>query len=180
MLMQLTLGGFAQGAIYALIALSLTVVYRSTTVVNFGHGDFVMAGAFLSYVLVVLAGIAFLPAALLAMIAMFVLGVFFSKGLIRPIRGGPHIGLALMCIAAGYILRGIARMVWGREVLPMPPVFDIEPIFVGNLVITGDAVFIIGTVFVLLVIFFGLLGLTDLGKMVQAVYQSPRGAASLA
>lgn len=176
MLMQLTLGGFAQGAIYALIALSLTVVYRSTTVVNFGHGDFVMAGAFLSYVLVVLAGIAFLPAALLAMIAMFVLGVFFSKGLIRPIRGGPHIGLALMCIAAGYILRGIARMVWGREVLPMPPVFDIEPIFVGNLVITGDAVFIIGTVFVLLVIFFGLLGLTDLGKMVQAVYQSPRGA----
>ena len=176
MLMQLTLGGFAQGAIYALIALSLTVVYRSTTVVNFGHGDFVMAGAFLSYVLVVLAGIAFLPAAVLAMIAMFVLGVFFSKGLIRPIRGGPHIGLALMCISAGYILRGIARMVWGREVLPMPPVFNIEPIFLGNLVITGDAVFIIGTVFVLLVVFFGLLGLTDLGKMVQAVYQSPRGA----
>ncbi|WP_417263865.1 branched-chain amino acid ABC transporter permease [Celeribacter sp.] len=176
MLMQLTLGGFAQGAIYALIALSLTVVYRSTTVVNFGHGDFVMAGAFLSYVLVVLAGIAFLPAAVLAMIAMFVLGVFFSKGLIRPIRGGPHIGLALMCISAGYILRGIARMVWGREVLPMPPVFDIEPIFLGNLVITGDAIFIIGTVFVLLVVFFGLLGLTDLGKMVQAVYQSPRGA----
>jgi len=176
MLMQLTLGGFAQGAIYALIALSLTVVYRSTTVVNFGHGDFVMAGAFLSYVLVVLAGSAFLPAAVLAMIAMFVLGVFFSKGLIRPIRGGPHIGLALMCISAGYILRGIARMVWGREVLPMPPVFDIEPIFLGNLVITGDAVFIIGTVFVLLVVFFGLLGLTDLGKMVQAVYQSPRGA----
>ncbi|WP_417281015.1 branched-chain amino acid ABC transporter permease [Celeribacter sp.] len=176
MLMQLTLGGFAQGAIYALIALSLTVVYRSTTVVNFGHGDFVMAGAFLSYVLVVLAGIAFLPAAVLAMIAMFVLGVFFSKGLIRPIRGGPHIGLALMCISAGYILRGIARMVWGREVLPMPPVFNIEPIFLGNLVITGDAIFIIGTVFVLLVVFFGLLGLTDLGKMVQAVYQSPRGA----
>ncbi len=176
MLMQLTLGGFAQGAIYALIALSLTVVYRSTTVVNFGHGDFVMAGAFLSYVLVVLAGIAFLPAAVLAMLAMFVLGVFFSKGLIRPIRGGPHIGLALMCISVGYILRGIARMVWGREVLPMPPVFDIEPIFLGNLVITGDAVFIIGTVFVLLVVFFGLLGLTDLGKMVQAVYQSPRGA----
>ncbi|MGR3432934.1 MULTISPECIES: branched-chain amino acid ABC transporter permease [Roseobacteraceae] len=176
MLMQLTLGGLAQGAIYALIALSLTVVYRSTTVVNFGHGDFVMAGAFLSYVLVVLAGIAFLPAAALAMIAMFVLGVLFSKGLIRPIRGGPHIGLALMCISAGYVLRGIARMVWGREVLPMPAVFDMEPIFIGDLVITGDAVFIIGTVLVLLILFFGLLALTDLGKMVQAVYQSPRGA----
>lgn len=135
-----------------------------------------MAGAFLSYVLVVLAGLAFLPSALLAMLAMFVLGVLFSKGLIRPIRGGPHIGLALMCISAGYVLRGIARMVWGREVLPMPPVFDIAPIFIGDLVITGDAVFILGTVFALLVIFFGLLAMTDIGKMVQAVYQSPRGA----
>lgn len=176
MLMQLTLGGFAQGAIYALIALSLTVVYRSTTVVNFGHGDFVMAGAFLSYILVVLVGVAFVPAALLAIIAMFALGVLFNRGLIRPIRGGPHIGLALMCIAGGYVLRGIARMVWGREVLPMPAVFDLPPIFLGNLVITGDAVFIIGTVLVLMLLFFGLLAMTDLGKMVQAVYQSPRGA----
>lgn len=176
MLMQLTLGGVAQGAIYALIALSLTVVYRSTTVVNFGHGDFVMAGAFLSYVLVVLAGVAFLPAAVLAVIAMFVLGMLFSRGLIRPLQGGPHIGLALMCIAAGYTLRGIARMVWGREVLPMPRVFDIDPIFIGDLVITGDALIIISTVLVLLLVLFGLLALTDLGKMVQAVYQSPRGA----
>ncbi|MDW3116970.1 MAG: branched-chain amino acid ABC transporter permease [Roseovarius pacificus] len=176
MLMQLTLGGLSQGMIYALIALSLTVVYRSTTVVNFGHGDFVMAGAFLSYILVLLAGVAFVPAAALAMIAMFVLGVMFNRGLIRPIRGGPHIGLALMCIAAGYVLRGIARMVWGREVLPMPPVFDMDPIFFGDLVITGDAVFIIGTVLVLLLVFFGLMAMTDLGKMVQAVYQSARGA----
>ncbi|MEN3794542.1 branched-chain amino acid ABC transporter permease [Fulvimarina sp. MAC3] len=176
MFLQLTLSGLAQGAIYALIALSLTVVYRSTTVVNFGHGDFVMAGAFLSYVLVVLAGVAFLPAAALAVIAMFVLGVLFNRGLIRPILGGPHIGLALMCIAGGYVLRGIARMVWGREVLPMPPVFDMPPIFFGSLVITGDAIVIISTVLVLLLCFFGLLALTDLGKMVQAVYQSPRGA----
>ena len=45
--LQLTLSGLAQGAIYGLIALSMTVVYRATTVVNFGHGDFVMAGAFM-------------------------------------------------------------------------------------------------------------------------------------
>lgn len=176
MFLQLTLGGLSQGAIYALVALSLTVVYRSTTVVNFGHGDFVMAGAFISYILVVLAGLAFLPAALLAVLAMFTLGVLFSRGLIRRVRGGPHIGLALMCIAAGYVLRGIARMVWGREVLPMPRVFDIEPIFFGDLVITGDAIFIIGTVLILLFTLFALLAFTDLGKMIQAVYQNPRGA----
>ncbi len=176
MLLQLTISGLSQGAIYALVALSLTVVYRSTTIVNFGHGDFVMAGAFVSYVLTVMLGVAFLPAAVLAVIAMFLLGLCFSRGLIRPIRGGPHIGYALMCIAVGYVLRGIARIVWGREVLPMPSVFDMPPVFIGNLVITGDAMFIIGTTTVLLAIFFAILALTDIGKMVQAVYQSQRGA----
>lgn len=176
MLLQLTISGLSQGAIYALVALSLTVVYRSTTIVNFGHGDFVMAGAFVSYVLTVMLGVAFLPAAVLAVIAMFLLGLCFSRGLIRPIRGGPHIGYALMCIAVGYVLRGIARIVWGREVLPMPSVFDMPPVFIGNLVITGDAMFIISTTTVLLVIFFAILALTDIGKMVQAVYQSQRGA----
>lgn len=176
MLMQLTLSGAAQGALYALVALSMTLIYRSTSVVNFGQGDFVMAGAFITYVLVVLGGVAFLPGAILAALAMFVLGLLFSRCLIRPLQRGPHVGLALMCISAGFILRGIARFFWGRDVLPMPHVFDIPPIFIGNLVITGDAIFTIATVLVLLLCFFGTLELTTLGRMIQAVYQSPRGA----
>ena len=42
MFSQLILSGIAQGAIYALVALSMTVVYRATTIVNFGHGDMVI------------------------------------------------------------------------------------------------------------------------------------------
>lgn len=176
MFMQLTLSGIAQGGLYALIALSLTVIYRSTTIVNFGHGDFVMGGAFLVYLLVVIAGLAFLPAALLAVIGAFGLGLIFSRKLIKPISHGPHIGLALMCIASGFILRGIARIVWGREVFPMPRAFDIDPIFIGKLIITGDALFTISIVLVLLILFFAVFSLSDIGKMAQAVYQSARGA----
>ena len=176
MFVQLTLGGIAQGGLYALIALSLTVIYRSTTIVHFGHGDFVMGGAFLVYLLVVIAGLAFLPAALLAVIVAFGLGLIFSRNLIKPISHGPHIGLALMCIASGFILRGIARIVWGREVFPMPRAFDIDPIFIGNLIITGDALFTIAIVLVLLIVFFAVFSLSDIGKMARAVYQSARGA----
>ena len=174
--MQLTLSGIAQGGLYALIALSLTVIYRSTTIVNFGHGDFVMGGAFLVYVLVVIAGLAFLPAVLLALIGAFGLGLIFSRKLIKPIQHGPHIGLALMCIASGFMLRGMARIVWGREVFPMPRAFDIDPIFIGNLIITGDALFTISIVLVLLIVFFAVFSLSNIGKMAQAVYQSARGA----
>ena len=146
MLMQLTVSGLSQGAIYALIALSLTVVFRATTVVNFGHGDFVLGGAFGVYVLVVMLGLPFLPSAIAAIALMFVCGILISRGFIDPIKAGPHIGFAMMSISLGYIFRGTTRSIWGREVLPMPRVFDIPPVFVGDLVITGDAMIVGGTV----------------------------------
>ncbi len=176
MLMQLTVSGLSQGAIYALIALSLTVVFRATTVVNFGHGDFVLGGAFGVYVLVVLLGLPFLPSAIAAIALMFACGILISRGFIDPIKAGPHIGFAMMSISLGYIFRGTTRSIWGREVLPMPRVFDIPPIFIGDLVITGDAIVIGGTVAVLLAAFFIVFYNTSIGKLIQAVYQSERGA----
>ncbi len=176
MLMQLTVSGLSQGAIYALIALSLTVVFRATTVVNFGHGDFVLGGAFGVYVLVVMLGLPFIPSALAAIVLMFACGILISRGFIDPIKAGPHIGFAMMSISLGYIFRGTTRSIWGREVLPMPRVFDIPPVFVGDLVITGDAMIISGTVAILLAGFFIVFYKTSIGKVIQAVYQSERGA----
>nr|NIS40448.1 branched-chain amino acid ABC transporter permease [Desulfuromonadales bacterium] len=176
MFLQLTLSGLAQGAIYALVALSLTVIYRATTIVNFGHGDFVMTGAFVVYVLVIYAGLHYVPAAVLAILILFVFGIGISRGFIDPIKAGPHIGFAMMSISLGYVLRGGARTLWGREVFPMPRVFDMEPIFIGGVVITGDALFICAIVAVLLVVFFLVFYRTTIGTIIQAVYQSERGA----
>ena len=174
--LQLTLSGLSQGAIYALIALSLTVIYRATTIVNFGHGDFVMAGAFMVYVLVIYLGLPYIPAAILAVGILFLMGVGVSRGFIDPIKAGPHIGFAMMSISLGYILRGGARFLWGREVFPMPRVFDIEPIFIDELVVTGDVLFISIIVAILLLVFFLVFYRTTIGTVIQAVYQSERGA----
>ena len=176
MFLQLTLSGLSQGAIYALIGLSLTVVYRATTIVNFGHGDFVMAGAFVVYVLVIYLGIPYFFAAILALIILFILGLGVSRGFIDPIKSGPHIGFAMMSISLGYVLRGVARALWGREVFPMPKVFDMEPIFWDDIVITGDVIFITGIVVIFLIVFFLIFYKTTIGTIIQAVYQSERGA----
>jgi branched-chain amino acid transport system permease protein len=175
--LQLALSGLAQGAIYALVALSMCVVYRATTVVNFGHGDLVMAGAFVVYLLVVLAGLPYLASAILAVALLFVLGLLIEVGLIERIKAGPHIGFALMCIAFGYLLRGVARAVWGREVLPMPRVFDFPPVMLGDLAVSADALVIFFAVGMLLMLFFGLFYRTSAGRIMQAVCQSERGAA---
>lgn len=177
MFVQLVVSGIALGALYALVALSMTVVYRATTVLNFGHGDLVMGGAFVVYVLVLVMGLPYWVAAPLALLILYLLGVGIQRGLIARMAGGPHIALVMMTICIGYVIRGLARLLWGRDVMPMPKVIDLNPIFIGDIVITGDDILLVLVVFFLTSVFFFILYRTQAGKRIQAIYQTERGAA---
>jgi branched-chain amino acid transport system permease protein len=177
MLAQLLVSGIAQGALYSLVALAMTVVYRATTVINFGQGDFVMAGAFVVYVLVVLAGVPFWLAAVLAIALLCGFGWGVYNRLIRPILAGPHLALAMMAVAVGYALRGVARLLWGREVLPFPKVLPQGSFTVGSVIISASDLLVTGGVVVTFVILALVFYVTPLGKTAQAVFQSERGAA---
>jgi branched-chain amino acid transport system permease protein len=177
MLAQLLVSGIAQGALYSLVALAMTVVYRATTVINFGQGDFVMAGAFVVYVLVVLAGVPFGLAAVLAIALLCGFGWGVYRGLIRPILAGPHLALAMMAVAVGYALRGVARLLWGREVLPFPKVLPQGSFTVGSVIISASDLLVTGGVVITFVTLALVFYATPLGKTAQAVFQSERGAA---
>jgi len=177
MLAQLLVSGIAQGAIYALVALAMTVIYRATTVVNFGHGDLLMAGAFSVYVFVVLLGIPYLVAAGLGLLLLFVFGYLVQRQLIQPMLDGPHLALAMMAIAVGFALRGIARIYWGREVLPFPRIFPADVYVLGDVVVTSGNLIVTGVALTLMLVLFAVFYLSPVGKLAQAVFQSARGAA---
>src|ERR1700722_11440843 len=105
LLPQLVVSGVSTGMLYALIALSMTVVYRATTVVNFGHGDMVAAGAYATFVFGVGLGMPFLAAMALAIAVLFLAGFAVQRFLMQPIISGPHLSLAMMALAVGYTLR---------------------------------------------------------------------------
>jgi branched-chain amino acid transport system permease protein len=174
---QLVVSGLAQGIVYALVALSMTMVYRATTVVNFGHGDLVMGGAFVVYVLVVYARLPYVIGGLLALALLFGLGVGIHQGLMRRIMSGPHLAIAMMALAVGYALRGGARMLWGREVLPFPRIFPDRAWMLGDVVVTSDNLIVAGTVLGLMTALFVLFNATRTGRLLRAVFQSQRGAA---
>jgi branched-chain amino acid transport system permease protein len=174
---QLVVSGLAQGVVYALVALSMTMVYRATTVVNFGHGDLVMGGAFVVYVLVVYARLPYVIGGLLALALLFGLGVGIHQGLMRRIMSGPHLAIAMMALAVGYALRGGARMLWGREVLPFPRIFPDRAWTLGDVVVTSDNLIVAGTVLGLMTVLFVLFNATRTGRLLRAVFQSQRGAA---
>lgn len=177
MLLQLVLSGIAQGSTYALVALGMTVLFRATTVVNFGHGELFMCGAFVVYMLLQIVRISYVPAALMTIVIMFGLGLLIERVLMRPLTHAPHMSLAMMTVALSYLLRGIVRIFWGREVLSLPPIFSYPPISLGSVIITTQDLLISGMTLTLVLLFFLVLRFSRVGRIAQAASESPRGAA---
>lgn len=177
LLPQLVVSGISSGMLYALIALSMTVVYRATTVVNFGHGDMVAAGAYATFVFGLGFGLPFLAAMALAIAVLFLAGFAVQRFLMQPIIAGPHLSLAVMALAVGYTLRGVLRLEWGNETINPTRPYPQDVYMLGNVVITTDDLVICGFVILLLLALFVLLQITPLGKVIQATFQSQRGAA---
>ena len=174
---QLVVSGIAAGMLYALIALSMTLGYRATTVVNFGHGDMVMAGAYATLVFAVGAGLPFAPAFVLAAALLFGFGLVTQRVLMQRISDGPHLSLAMMALAIGYAVRGVARLEWGNDVLKLVRPYKSGRFLVGSVVVTMDDLMISGAVLLLLLMLFLIFNITPIGKIIQAVFQTRRGAA---
>lgn len=177
MLPQLLVGGVSQGAVYALVALSMTVLYRATAAVNFGQGDLVMLGAFGAYAGTALLHLPFAAAAAAVLALSFGLGLGIERVLMRPLRRASHLSWAMLTIGLGYALRGAVRFVWGRDVLPMPEVFAFDPIVWGDVVFTADNLAVLGTVLAVGTVFFAAFYGTQAGRLARAMFQSERGAA---
>ena len=72
---QLTLTGLTTGAIYALVALGFVLIYKSSDVINFAQGEFLLVGAYLAYGLNAEVGLPWTIGVLLTLLAAVLLGV---------------------------------------------------------------------------------------------------------
>ncbi|MBP49934.1 MAG: branched-chain amino acid ABC transporter permease [Acidiferrobacteraceae bacterium] len=195
---QLVVSGIAIGMLYALIALSMTILYRATTVVNFGHGDLVMLGAYALFIFLPIltfnvtvesSGLAslvsfmppYLVALVLSLLVLFGMGYIIHRVFIWPILKGPHLSLALMAIAIGYAVRGVIRKEYGKEILQMPRPFPEREFEVFNWAgigtyMTLDEFIFCGVVIVMLLISYIVFYKTRFGQIVQAMFQTQRGS----
>ena len=106
-LVQVIVGGLLLGAIYALFSSGLTLVWGMMNIVNFAHGDFVMLGMYVAFVVYTLLGAGPLLGAPLAVLVLATLGVLVYFGLIREIMKGPILGLR---IQASRLLAGVVAL----------------------------------------------------------------------
>ena len=140
MLSYLLATGITTGALYALIALGIVVVYKATGVVNLAHGELFMMGGFLAYTLHVMVKMPYVLSLLLAVAGSFALGILTDRVAFRPLMKEGLASVLLATIGISFLLKGIARVFWGGkgDYLAFPPLVSPEPIRIGDVMIAFE------------------------------------------
>ena len=113
-LVQFLFSGLTAGSIYALIAVSLVIVYKVSLVICFAQGEFFVIGA-LTMITLVSKGLPMPVAFVLSVFIATIIGALVERFLIRPIRDSSVGNLIVMTIAISLALRGLALLIWGKE-----------------------------------------------------------------
>ena len=109
--------GVAWGAVYALLAIGLSLIFGMLTVVNFAHGAFFMMGAFLGVYFLGLTG-SFVLGLMIAPIVVGAIGLLAERFLVRPLYGRGIDYPLLLTFGLSYVLIDVARVLFGIEGLP--------------------------------------------------------------
>ncbi|WP_233202617.1 branched-chain amino acid ABC transporter permease [Limnohabitans sp. JirII-31] len=109
--------GVALGAVYALLAIGLSLIFGMLTVVNFAHGAFFMMGAFLGVYFLSLTG-SFVLGLMIAPLVVGAIGLLAERFLVRPLYGRGIDYPLLLTFGLSYVLIDVARVLFGIEGLP--------------------------------------------------------------
>ncbi|GAB4272612.1 MAG: branched-chain amino acid ABC transporter permease [Deferrisomatales bacterium] len=151
---QLIVSGLVLGSIYALVALGFAIIYKSTSVVNFAQGEFLMIGAYFCFSMVVQFQVPWLWAFVLTLLFSIVLGLLVERLILRPMIGEPIISIIMVTIGLSSVLRSIVSSVWGTQIKVYdPPLFPDAPINVAGIPISQVYLWSFGLSVVLLILF---------------------------
>ena len=130
--------GALTGALYAPVALAFVVVYRASGVINFALGEWTMLGAALTATGLWALGLGLLVSVGFACLGMIAFGLAFNRVVLRPLEGRPVIGLVMVTLGLGALVRGAGaiafRGVAGRIASPLPT----EPLAVRGVLVASD------------------------------------------
>jgi branched-chain amino acid transport system permease protein len=119
-LIQVIAGGLLLGAVYALFSSGLTLVWGMMNIVNFAHGDFVMLGMYVAFVVWTLFGAGPWAGAPIAVLVLATLGIIVYFGLIRDIMKGPMLAQILGTFGLALLLRYSVFWWFGANFLSLP------------------------------------------------------------
>ncbi len=175
---QTIVNGLFTGAIYAMVAIGLTLIYGVMIIMNFAHGEFLMLGMYIAYWGFVLAGLDPYMSIPIAALLVFLLGALIQRGLIQRVLNAHPLNQIILLLGVSTLITGLVQFFFTAEPLVVRVPYETEVWkFLGmrfNIPRT-IAFFTSMTIAILLYIF---LQFSKTGKAIRAVSQN-RDASSL-
>ncbi|MDH3232129.1 MAG: branched-chain amino acid ABC transporter permease [Alphaproteobacteria bacterium] len=183
MILQGVASGLVTGSVYALIALSLVIVFKSTEVINFAGGEFVMLGAYVAMFFLVLLGLPYIIVVPVVALIVFCIGAAFDRVILDRVLGrhrpGQSIMVAMVIATVGlsFAFKGTVRLFRVSDnVRTLPPIFSTDPVFLGQVVLSRQDIAIFVIAVAVMVLLFSFFQFTKLGRALRATSENPRAA----
>ena len=174
-LIHVVVSGLATGCIYALVALSLVIVYNATRTVNFAQGEMLMVSAFTAWS-AQRAGLPLLVALLVGIAAGGLLALAIERAIIRRAVAATHWDVLIITLGLSLMLRAAAGLVWTNEELPFPALFSNRPIAIGPVRLAPVSLGVIAASLILMAALVAVFRATRFGRAMRAVAQNQRAA----
>ncbi|OGO42663.1 MAG: hypothetical protein A2Z04_00820 [Chloroflexi bacterium RBG_16_57_9] len=130
---QFFVTGILTGGIYALVAMGIVLVYKSSRVFNFAHGHMLMMGAFLVWWFVTPLGFPIWLGLLATGASAVLLGFAIERLALRPLIGQPIFATVMMTLAMAQFLQGMTILTWGAYQRPLPEILPLQPLIIGTI-----------------------------------------------
>src|SRR5438105_7777442 len=176
-LLQHGLNALMLGGTYALLGIGLTLIFGIMRVVNFTHGELYAFGAYMMYMLVMLAGANFFAALVLAIALGVLLGALLELLLLRKLRGADIDTTMLVMIGAWIALQNAEQLAWTGVAVSINNPFPAAPLVIGPLSVAWNRVFVFIVALVLIFVSYRLINHTRLGRGMRATFQDRDTAA---
>lgn len=170
--------GLSFGAAYALLALSINIIYASSNILNFAQGELMMLGGMLCWWLYSVAGVPYLLAAAGAMVGVGIVAAaeFFAIGVPLLRRRAAIIAIIVATLGYSIVLRVGTELTFGAVARPAHPPLGREPVSVGGAAVVPQTFLILGVTVVLLGVLWWLYGRTTVGLALRALAFQRDGA----
>ena len=173
-LTQQLINGLVLGHAYALVAIGWTLLLGVARLVNFGHGQMYMLGAFVTWWAVVKAGVPYALAVPIAMAIGALFGLLMQRVMLKATFEQNLVSIMIMTLGFGYVLQGGAALVFGSTGQILDTALSRSEIKLGELWLTQQDLAI---VLVAIAVFIGLKWLLDgtrIGRLVRMVAEDPK------
>ena len=174
------ISGLSLGSVYALIALGYTMVYGIAKMLNFAHGDVIMVGAYIIYVVSTMQGLPLWVGILASVAGCTVLGMLIERLAYKPLRGAQSLAVLITAIGVSYFLQNAALLIFGSSPKSFSSVINRKPIrlFSGDLVISWEAILTLSVSILIMIALTVFINKSKQGKAMRAVSED-RDAAQL-